>query len=61
MKQSEAIQPTVQGSLKVKVYFKDKLNDTSIWTKEVSRAFLAKMYHEKRVVGVIKFTPVIEV
>ena len=54
------MQLTIQGSLKIKVIFKDKLSDT-IWTKEVTRAFLAKMYHKGLVVGAIKGTPVVEV
>lgn len=60
MKQ-DARQVTIQGVQKITVYFKDKLNADSIWTKEITRAFLAKMYHEKRVVGAIKHVPVIEV
>lgn len=53
-------QTTVQGSLKIKVYFKDKLSDT-VWCKEITRAFLARMYHEQRVIGALKGVPVIEV
>lgn len=44
----------------VRVYFKDKLSDTT-WTKEVTKAFLAKMYFEFRVIGWIRNMPVIEV
>lgn len=53
-------QLTNQGSLKIQAYFKDKLSNT-IWFKQINRAFLARMYHEQRVVGVIKGIPVIEV
>lgn len=53
-------QLTTQGQAKIKVFFKDKLSDNT-WTKEVTRAFLARMYHEQRVIGVINKTPVIEV
>ena len=60
MNKTVKYQVTNQGTLKIKVIFKDKLSD-AIWTKEVTRAFLAKMYHEQRVVGAIKSVPVIEV
>lgn len=40
----------INGGYMVKVYFKDKLSDTT-WTKEVTKAFLAKMYFEFKVIG----------
>lgn len=56
----DRFQVTNQGTQKIKVYFKNKLND-EVWCKQITRAFLARMYHEFKVIGAIKGIPVIEV
>lgn len=55
-----ANQLTNQGEQMIQVYFKDKTSDL-MWIKMITRAFLARMYHEQRVIGLIKRIPVIEV
>lgn len=60
MKNTQDKQLTDQGEKTIKVFFKDKLSDAT-WTKKVTRSFLAKMYHEQRVVGAINGVVVIEI
>lgn len=52
---------TTQGAAKITVQFRDKTNGDYLHIKEVTRAFLAKMYHEQRVTHAINGMPVVDI
>lgn len=54
-------QATNQGSKTVLVQFRDKLNGRYLHQKEISRAMLAKLYHEQKVTHAINGVPVVDI
>lgn len=54
-------QATEQGAMLITVRFRDKATFEYLYYKEISRALLAKMYHEQRVTHAINGVPVIDI
>lgn len=52
---------TNQGVKKILVWFRDVKTGSYDYQKEVTRAFLAKMYHEQRVTHALNGVPVVDV
>lgn len=53
-------QATEQGSKLIRVQFRDKLSGEYLHQKEITRALMAKMYHEQRVTHAINGMPVVD-
>lgn len=52
---------TNQGAKTIIVQYRDKLSGAYLFQREVTRAFLAKMYHEQRVTHAVNGIPVIDI
>jgi len=52
---------TDQGTKTIMVKFRDKLTGVYVYDKKVSRALLAKMYHDRAVTHVLNGVPVIDI
>jgi len=54
-------QATNQGAAKIKVQFRNKLTGEYMHQKEITRALLAKLYHEQKVTHALNGVPVIDI
>ncbi len=54
-------QVTVQGAQKTLVQFRDKITGNYLHTKEITKALLAKFYHEQKVTHAINGVPVVDI
>lgn len=52
---------TDQGTKKITIQYRDKLSGDYLFKREVTRAFLAKMYHDQRVTHSLNGVPVIDI
>ena len=52
---------TDQGTKTIMVKFRDKLTGAYVYDKKVTRAFLAKMYHDRAVTHALNGVPVIDI
>lgn len=54
-------QATEQGSKLITVQFRDKATFEYLYFKDITRALLAKFYHEQRVTHAINGVPVVDI